>query len=284
MGVYNSSITRVWPVFEHLFHRDASGVTWLPKLLDMANATSSLRQVGAGVPGPLLPDVGKVERALPSAVRKDLGEQSSERLAFIRNAFEVDLPPSDAFLRWLLEHPERLTFPNQIYGQETQEIRERLLQGDAAVQFKGLRELERRGASGSRRKWWAFEGFTSVDCLLETESLVLLIEGKRTEKLSAATDWFPQRNQLARNVEVAASYAAGKKDYAVLVCAESQISVGASMWSESLPHLSAEEIADLSRHYLGCLTWAALADELCGGLKLPDKVDDAVAQLLELRR
>jgi hypothetical protein len=38
-----------------------------------------------------------------------------------------------------------------------------------------LSELGRLGASGSRRKWWAFEGFTSVDFFLETDALLLLI-------------------------------------------------------------------------------------------------------------
>jgi hypothetical protein len=40
----------------------------------------------------------------------------------------------------------------------------------------------------SGRRWWAFEGFTSVDCCLESESALLFIEGKRTERLSKATD------------------------------------------------------------------------------------------------
>jgi hypothetical protein len=63
------------------------------------------------------------------------------------------------------------------------------------------------------------ERFTSVDCLLETKSLLLLIEGKRTEAVSDSTDWFPGRNQVIWNLEVAQALAAGR-NFAVLICAE----------------------------------------------------------------
>jgi hypothetical protein len=29
MGEYNSSVTRVWPVFDSLFHSDTTGTAWL---------------------------------------------------------------------------------------------------------------------------------------------------------------------------------------------------------------------------------------------------------------
>jgi hypothetical protein len=40
-----------------------------------------------------------------------------------------------------------------------------------------------------------------IDCVLMTPELVVAIEGKRTEPLSAATDWYPKRSQLVRNLE-----------------------------------------------------------------------------------
>lgn len=139
----------------------------------------------------------------------------------------------------------------------------------------GLKALARYGARGSRRKWWAFEGFTSVDCFLETDSLIVLIEGKRTEGVSAATDWFIRRNQIVRNVEVARSLARGK-DFAVLVCAEGKIELTDQDWTNSLPHLSLPEVDILKEHYLGWTTWSAVASRLCPGLALPDRLDDAV--------
>jgi hypothetical protein len=65
-----------------------------------------------------------------------------------------------------------------------------------------LEELERLGPKGSARKWWAFEGITKVDCWLETDRLVLFVEGKRTETLSKFTAWFPARDQLTRNLDL----------------------------------------------------------------------------------
>lgn len=284
MGAFNSSITRVWPVFDCLFHRDAAGAEWLPKLLRLANASACLGESLTCGPGPLLPDVTLRERELPAPVRRVLGEASSKRLGRIPNAYEFDVPPSKAFLRWLLEHPAQLTRPDENYGEQTRNRREHLLIGDAAVQAEGLRELERCGAAGSRRKWWAFEGFTSVDCLLETETLVLLIEGKRTEPLSSSTKWFPGRNQLVRNVEAASAHAAGKKEFAVLLCTEEPVALHEAVWTESLPHLSKHEIIQLKRHYLGCVTWSSIAKEICGGLTLPHTIEDALSLLEKLRR
>lgn len=38
-----------------------------------------------------------------------------------------------------------------------------------------------------------------IDCVLITPKLVVTIEGKCTEPLSAAMDWYPERPQLVRN-------------------------------------------------------------------------------------
>jgi hypothetical protein len=115
-------------------------------------------------------------------------------------------------LRWLIEHPERLRWPERrlgvrvTYGSETQRLREALIDGSpderAAIQTRALADLEEHGPIGSRRRWWAFEGHTEVDCWLETDRLLLFVEGKRSEPLSPSTDWFPERNQLVRNLEV----------------------------------------------------------------------------------
>ena len=123
MGVFNSSITRVWPVFEFLLHRDALGTEWFPKLLRLANASTCIGDSSAHAPGPLLPHVSRSERKLPDDWRKELEVSSSERLGRIRNAFEARVPPSEAFLRWLLEHPAQMTRPR---GEKTREERRRM--------------------------------------------------------------------------------------------------------------------------------------------------------------
>lgn len=204
------------------------------------------------------------------------------------NCFEKSIPPSYRFLRWLIEHPERLNWPNNgkaRFSTQAQAKREDLLgwhgaENQIAVQQEALAELENKGAIRFHGKWWSFEGTTSVDCFLETEHLVLLIEGKRTEGLSNSVNWYPGRNQLVRNLEVAQELA-GKKYFAVLVVAEEDIGpIPKEIIDISLPHFSPVERSALMQHYLGCITWR----EVCEVVdipydSLPETVPDWIASL-----
>ena len=175
--------------------------------------------------------------------------------------------------------------PTSTFWQPTQEYRKRLLANDPEIQRAGLETLQQKGTEGSFKKWWAFEGWTSFDCWLETDSLLLFIEGKRTEDFSKSTGWYPARNQLVRNVEVAAEQARKVgKDYAVLVCAEHSVLIENSAFDESLPHLlSPRERDELRRHYLGSITWEQLRAELCPEMELPVALDDAIEVCLRHR-
>jgi hypothetical protein len=130
---------------------------------------------------------------------------------------------------------------------------------------EGLRGLAQVGAAGSRGKWWAFEGFTSVDCCLETPQLLLFIEGKRKEALSKSTRWFPDRNQLWRNVEAAEQMAEGRQ-YGVILAVESEaagreaLAAAQQTLPLSLPHRVDDE-AQLCRHFLGFVTWKQIRAE-----------------------
>jgi hypothetical protein len=104
-------------------------------------------------------------------------------------------------------------------------------------------------------KWWAFEGFTEVDCYLETDRFLLFVEGKRTEPLSESTVWYKGRNQLIRNLEVAEELA-GTKDYGVMLISEDPMPEPTHAEVDtSLPHLSPEHRDELMKHFLGCRTW-----------------------------
>ena len=124
----------------------------------------------------------------------------------------------------MIEHPDELSWPQrgkQKFGAKTTAWRERLLNHDPEARETALAELERCGPAGSWHKWWAFEGYTSLDCLLKTDQLLLAIEGKRTDVLSPSTDWYPHRSQLLRNLEV--TQEAEGKDFVFMVIAEQQI-------------------------------------------------------------
>jgi hypothetical protein len=127
----------------------------------------------------------------------------------------------------------------RVFGENTETLRRALRSGDMATHDLAVSALEAQGAKGSRRKWWAFEGFTSVDCVLETDRLLVFIEGKRTEKISAATDWYP-RNQIVRNLEVASCVAheTDKDIFGVIPCTEAPVIVPEHVFCDRLPHLS----------------------------------------------
>ena len=290
MGEMNSSVTRVWPVFDCLLSNDPTGEKWLAPLLQLGSLSGNASTAIIEQPGPLLQELARFELSIPRSLSKVLRKERKERIdGVIRNCFERDIPPSENFLRWLLGNPGQLVWPTKgdeekTYKAETQEKRKKLLLGDKTIRDEALNKLRRLGIARSKGKWWAFEGFTSVDCMLETERILLLIEGKRTEPISSSTDWFPQRNQVIRNLECAKEMAERKgKQYFVLLCAEERIEIPDSAWSASLPHFKEQAIEELRQHYLGCVTWSEMVQRLCPELQLPDTIDTAIDYCVSLR-
>ena len=132
----------------------------------------------------------------------------------------------------------------------------RIVEREEAI-AEALNQLAVCGASGSSKKWWAFEGRTAVDCYLATDRMRIYVEGKRTDILSPATDWYPLRNQLFRNLESAAQDAAGVP-FVCLVMAEDKLpqqATSTQVQRDSLPHLTQAERLSLMRHFLGTITW-----------------------------
>jgi hypothetical protein len=188
-----------------LIERDPTGRSWLPALLDLCPCRDRLPERIRAEPGDLLPEL------VATRCYKDkvLGELE------LLHCFERRVPPPACFLRWLILNSDKMTWPaNAGTSEETLRRRRALCGDDPELREAARREavglLDERGPAHSDKQWWAFEGFTEVDCWLETEHLVLLIEGKRRESLSAATAWYPARNQLVRNLEVAGDPSAPK--------------------------------------------------------------------------
>jgi hypothetical protein len=258
MGEYDSSLTRVQPVFEILLNQDPSGKSWLPILLDLSKKTSGHSKAFLGSVGNILP--------------KDEGY------------FEIPVPPPEHFLTWLVNNPDKMKWPlrrgkRKEFGPGTQSWREKLfgLHGKES-QIKAIQEalhnIKTKGAINSRRKWWAFEGFTTVDCCLETNELLLFIEGKRKDVLSPSTEWFAGRNQLSRNLEACKELADGK-NYGVMLLCENQINMAILLENIKVgcPHLSKDEKSQLVSHFLGFVLWKDLC--LATNIeysKLPDSI------------
>jgi hypothetical protein len=181
---------------------------------------------------------------------------------------EFSAPAPERLLAWLIRNPgelddARISAPN---AGTTAEKRRRLKSGDPEVVREGLDALLVSGSSAALREWWAFEGPTSIDCYLETDEFVFAIEGKRTERLASSTSWLPERNQLARNLEVVQSLACGRR-YGVIMVVE-RLTDFAYVESQALldyvsparPHFHEYEREFLARHFLGVLTWQELCD------------------------
>ena len=108
-----------------------------------------------------------------------------------------------------------------------------------------------------------------------TRQLVLFIEGKRTEALSESTEWFPDRNQLVRNLEAVGEVAGDRASGVLLVGEELLPELESEAYDRSLPHLGASERAAVRTRYLGQTTWRALC--AATGVRfdtLPDTWDD----------
>jgi hypothetical protein len=247
-------------VFEELLKKDPLGSAWLPRLLDLAEHNSLLGKKLARSPGHLIPGKGLL--------------------------FERSVPPSAQFLVWLVKNPQKMSWPLKSgkpkkFGPKTQLSREKLfgihgIEAQKAVIKEAINAIEVHGARGSRRKWWAFEGFTSVDCSLETENFLLFIEGKRTDILSPSTEWFEGRSQLLRNLETCKEIAGEKQYFVLVICEENPIlNLNEGIIRQGLPHISENDRVELMSHFLGFLRWKDVSRAT--GIdysKLPDKITD----------
>ena len=264
-GRQNSSLTRVRPFFQALFSADPTGASWLPALLAACPHADRLPETVRTAPGPLWHTTTERRRYKGRILGRSIE---------LERAFEHKVDPPTRFLEHLLAHPSASRWPikkgeRKGFGEETQRLREALVDGPedarAATIAEGLSLLQRRGASNSAREWWAFEGSTEVDCCLETDDLVIFVEGKRNELLSESTDWFVGRNQLVRNLEVLGEIA-GDRACAMLVASEHPFAdPGPGVYDAGLPHLTPSERGRVRDRYLGQVTWRAL----CEGTGVP---------------
>ena len=190
VGKRNSSLTRVQPIFDELLDQWSDGDPWLSELWDMA----ALTRPGVALSKPV--GLGKLLAS----------ETPPARAARQGTVYERPVAPPAAFLRWLLENPQKMKVRDpRNFGAKSDNARcwrSKLFSGDkrlvSEAQNEGRSQLGRRLAQRGRNKWWAFEGFSRIDCCLITSQCVLFVEGKRTESVSPSTLWFQQRSQLWR--------------------------------------------------------------------------------------
>jgi hypothetical protein len=258
MGIYDSSLTRVVPVFDAMMDRDPSGETWLLPLLQFGSRSAG--RLDGLVTGGLLPGHprwwGKNERRLE---------------------------PPRSLLRWLVANACAPKSDASWGRPPTRAKRELLVARDAATIDEALRLLE---TAPTFAKWYVLEGRSQPDACLETDTMLLVIEGKRTERrATAVTTWMPRRSQMLRHMD-AAWEVRGRKRVLGLMLVEGRGGADAitpdSHWSneanaqalettlaDSLPHRSPLERHQIAEGFLGVATWQRLCSEFALGWPPP---------------
>lgn len=253
MGRYDSSRTRVTPVFDALLARDPTSQSWLPTLLALPEGVGT-------IPTPIVPAPGLLT---------SWGSGTQER----------SLPPPRSLLRWLVQ---QATLPIDAVARDTGETRARreaLIRRDPATIAEALARLSRPRLPA--RAWYILEGPSRPDVYLETPELLVVIEGKRTEAgPTTYTTWMPGRHQMLRHLDAAWELRGGRalagffivegagsaEDLAVppLWQAAAQTTVSPQALASSLPHRSPEEQQAIATAFLGVATW----QHVCAALGL----------------
>ncbi|MEI8084216.1 MAG: hypothetical protein WCI74_20435 [Actinomycetes bacterium] len=237
-GMYDSSKTRVAPVFDQLKLRTDD---WVRALL-------SLPQHGSGHP---------------------VGEDVN--LAFVKGDWgsaERGLEPPVALLSWLIRNLEGPTKPTEI-----NEERKRLLQREPATINRALQLVR---SAGTGHAWHVFEGPTYPDAIIETPGAMVVVEGKRTEAgPTTYTTWMAGRNQIWRHMDAAWELRGGRAVFGLFVVegTPAQPKDVPRIWvtaardtlkqpamDASFPHRSNLERDAIARGFLGVATWQRVCE------------------------
>lgn len=249
MSIYDTSRTRVAPLFGRLQCFDPTGRLWLQAVLELGASRGKAR-----------PDAGKAPLRLARWWPR-----------------QARLPAPPTLLQWLLENVKGPEAVAEWGDKESRRKRRRLVDTDAATVAEAVDRLH-TGPTNSRA-WYVLEGPSQPCVYLETDEVVVVIDGKRAEVTpDASTDWMPVRHQLLRHLDSAWDTRRERRLYGVLMV-EADREVGRSeapaAWSEglerslsdealaqSLPHRSTDERAAIGAALLGVTTWQAVCDEL----------------------
>ena len=182
MGKRDSSLTRVVPVFGQLYENDPTGCSWLPQMIRLPAGGHAV--------------------SLQADCRFTIKEHGW-------GVTEKKLDPPVALLSWLIRHPRKAVSGNLSFNPVKAEKRRQWIEGSRERIIEGL-SLLRHDPNGAG--WHIFEGHTQPDIFIETDDLIVVIEGKRTEKKpTTTTKWMHGRNQMLRHLDCAWETRGGKQ-------------------------------------------------------------------------
>lgn len=252
MRKYDSTKTRVVPVFDQLLNSDCTGTQWLEPLIRLGT------------------------RADVATVPKDFGALIPDHLpSWGQN--ECSLSPPLELLEWLVRNITKEQVAKSRDKGETLEKRKALACGDPKVLCEALCHLQ-KGKRGTI--WYVLEGKTRPDAYLETDTLVLVVEGKRTDPPKNHTTWTQYRPQLIRHMDAAWEVAEGRVVLGLLLVEGTTVSplsvpkkwlrdserhLQHDQLASSLPHRSDQERKEIGAGILGAATWQRVCHEFSIG-------------------
>jgi hypothetical protein len=246
MGKYDSSKTRVAPVFNCLRAKDPTGRSWLPKLLDLPNRRNEI--------------------SLPSNC-----DFTIQRACWEPN--EIKLDPPVALLSWLIRNPTRPKSGELSADPVKQTKRRELISGCENRLVEALALLRH---NPHNEDWHIVEGQTRPDVFIVTRDVSIVIEGKRTEReATTCTTWMAGRHQMLRHIDCAWEIRAKKQVIGFFIVEGdgnegdipphwldySRKTTSAAAMGASLPHRGPEEQGGIASCFIGVTTWQTVCRE-----------------------
>lgn len=248
---YDSSRTRVGPVFGALSADTTRDPQWVRRLLSLAAGPGNHPWDHQN-----LQVLERFHHPAPGA------EAPSER----------GLRPPVSLLSWLIRN---IPVPESAISGEADvaENRRALARRDPGKIADALNALRKAGGG---KGWHVLEGPTSPDVYLVTPDALIVVEGKRTEPgPTRGTEWMPGRHQMFRHIDAAWEIRGNRAVYGLFVVEGVEGGVAVPpVWAaaatetrsetavtSSLPHRSAEEQQGIRDAFVGVTTWRALVNE-----------------------
>jgi len=259
MGRKDSSRTRVGPVFDSIFAKYRQGSDWLPQLLRLPIGGNSIN----------------IDPCWDLTIN-DKGWGTEEKR----------LEPPVSLLSWLVRHPkipnDGLLSEDPVKAQKRRE----LFEGSDARMHEAL-SLLRSNPLGE--DWHIFEGITQPDVFIQTPNLMVVIEGKRTEReATKKTKWMSGRYQIWRHIDCVWEIKGQREVFGFFIVEgdglsgrvpahwmdEVRMTMSQEALESSLPHRGHEEQEEIRQCFIGVTTWQKVCREF--GIdwdSLPDQPD-----------